>query len=483
MRPSPPSSPPLRWPNRRHAVMAVQLILLFCLLSGFALSAFAQISISTAVDLALRSNPRILSAQDDVRKAHAQLSEVYDAYVPTITAGGGIGQAYGYSSNPPTLGTVSGGSLVFNASQSDYTRSARSGLKAANFALDDMQEAVAQDTALAFVTLDHDQQRAQAIRQQSGFAISLSTIVQQRLDAGQDTQIDLTEIKLTAAQLRLAGMKADDDVAYDREHLGHLIGLPAASISIDDNFPSVPIPGEASDAASTGGYANAAVASAFASAEAQRQKAAGEARFRFWPEINLVAQYNRYATFTESFAQLKQVYTVTNKAGVAQTLLTANEGAFGIQISLPILDKGRSAKARQSAADASKSLHDAQSAQIDALDGASRLRHSIAELEAQTDIATLQQQLAQQQLDIVRVQLNTGNGVPFGPQMSPKDEQKARIAERDKYLLVIDANFQVREAEIQLLRQTGGLQAWLKSSTTAPSAAPGNIAPAPAPHP
>jgi len=51
--------------------------------------------------------------------------------------------------------------------------------------------------------------------------------------------------------------------------------------------------------------------------------------------------------------------------------------------------------------------------------------------------------------------------------MTPKDEQNALITERDKYLSVIDAGFQLRQAEIQLLRQTGELESWLKSATTA----------------
>jgi len=466
MTPRPPSSlPQPRRSPRRQALRPAHLFsapLALALLASSSFSANAQISLNTAVDLALRSNPRVRSAEDGVSKARAQLSEVYDAYVPTITAGGGIGQAYGYSPSPPTLATVSGGSLVFSASQSDYIRSARSGLKAALFALDDVHEAVAEDTALAFIALDHDQQREQAIIQQTTFANSLVTIVQQRLDAGQDTEIDLTEAKLTSAQLRLAGMKSHDDIEYDREHLARLIDLPPASLAIDSTFPTTALPAESPQDAD--GYANSAVASAFASAQARQRQAFGLARFRLWPEINLVAQYNRYATFTDSFSQLQKIYTITTSNGASQTLLTANEGAFGIEISLPILDKGRSSKAREAAAEAAKAFHDAQSTQIDALDGASRIRHNLAELQAQSDVATLQQQLAQQQLDVVEQQLNSGNGNPNAPQMSPKDQQKARISERDKYLAVLDANYQLRQAEIQLLRQTGDLESWLKSS-------------------
>jgi outer membrane protein TolC len=440
---------------------------------GWSLSANAQISLNTAVDLALRSNPRVRSAEDDVRKANAQLSQAYNAYVPAITAGGGIGQAYGYSPSPPTLATVSGGSLVFSASQSDYIRSARSGVRAALLEWDVAKEAVAEDTALAFIALDHDQQREQTITQQAGFANSLATIVQQRLDAGQDSQIDLTEAQLTAAQLRLAGMKAHDDIEYDREHLARIIDQSAASLSIDGAFPNTPLPPDALQPASSSGYANSAVAAAFASAQARQQQAAGLARFRLWPEINFFAQYNRYATFTDSFAQLQKIYTIVGTDGISHTLLTANEGGFGIQISLPVLDRGRSAKAREAAAEAAKAFHDAQSAQIDALDGTSRIRHNLAELRAQSDIATLQQQLAQQQLDVIQQQLDSGDGNPNSPQMSPKDQEKARISERDKYLAVLDASYQLRQSEIQLLGQTGDLESWLKSSlATPPSAAP-----------
>ena len=434
----------------------------------FASPVLAQISLTTAVDLALRSHPKVQGAQADVAKAHAQLAETHDVYVPSVTAGAGLGQSYGYSPNPPTLFTVNGGSLVYNASQMSYIRSARAGLKAAQFALEDVRETVAQDTALAYLALAHDQQREQAVRQQAGFASTLVTIAQQRFDSGQDTQIDLTQAKLTAAQLRLGTLRAQDEAANDREHLARLIGLPPAGLAADDNFPAAPVVSDSSEIPTVHGYANAAVASAFATAEAKQLQAVGDNRFRFRPQLNLVAQYNRYATFTSSFAALQKL----------NGTIKADEGAFGVQISLPLFDKSRSAKALETAAEASRALHDAQGAQLDALDGQTRIRHTVTELQAQADVAMLQQQLAQQQLDVLRVQLQSGN--PNGPQMTPKDEQNARISERDKYLGVVDASFQLRQAEIQLLRQSGELETWLRTAAAAPQS---NLPPAPTPQP
>jgi len=430
-----------------------------------------QISLTTAVDLALGSNPRVQGAEADVAKARAQLSEAHDAYVPSINAGAAVGQSYGYSPYPPTLFTVTGGSQVYNAAQPSYIRAARTGLDAAQLALDDMREAVAEDTALAFAALDHDQQREQAVGQQLGFANTLVSIVQSRVDAGQDPAIDLTQAKLTAAQLRLALLHAQDETAEDREQLARLIGLPPAALSVDSNFPASPVPLDSSVDTTVRGYANSAVASAFANAEAKQQQARGDERFRFRPQVNLFGQFNYYATFSDSFAQLQKIY----QANTGQTTLSASEGAFGVQITLPIMDRARAARARESGADAAHALHEAQNAQIDALGGQSRLRHSITELQAQAEIAGFQQKLAGQRLEVLQQQLQSGN--PDGPQMTPADEQNARINEREKYLGVVDAGYQLRQAEIHLLRQTGELLSWLKS--TASATAP----PTPSPQP
>ena len=198
-------TPPTRVARRSLASVCAALL--------FAASvARAQVSLNTAVDLALRSSPKVKSAQDEVDKARAQISEAHDVYVPSITAGAGLGQSYGYSNYPPTLFTVNAGSLVYNSAQGSYIRSANAGFHAAQLALEDVREGVAQDAALAFIALDHDLQREQAIGQQNGFAASLVDIEQRRVDAGQDTQIDLTQARLTAAQLRLAALHIDVEI-------------------------------------------------------------------------------------------------------------------------------------------------------------------------------------------------------------------------------------------------------------------------------
>jgi len=457
-------------PTLRPARVAASLGLCAAIVLAVATPAAGQISLTSAVDLALRNSPRVKTAEAEVSKARAALEESKDVYVPTITAGAGLDQAYGYSPYPPTLFNLNSTSLVYNASQFSYIHSSRAGLDAAQQSLQDMRETVAEDAALTFIALDHDQQREAVLGQQSAYAAKLLAIVQDRFDAGQDTRMSLTEAKLSVARLRFATLRAQDDTVNDRNHLARLMGVPLAPLRAEGGFPAAPIsPG---NFASTEGYANASVASAFQNAKAKQLQAQGDAHFLYRPQISFVAQYNRYATFTDSFANLKKLYTN----------ITADDGVFGVSISIPILDRVRRAKAVESAADATHALHDAEFAQMSVLDAQDRLGHTVEVLKAQAEIAALEQQLAQQQLEIIQAQLANANS--GAPPMTPKDEQNARIAEREKYLSVIDTAFNLQQAEISLLRQTGHLEDWLLHAGAAPAAAPAPPAPSTLqPHP
>jgi len=426
----------------------------------------AQISLSGAVDLALRTHPRVRSAEADVERARAALRETHDAFIPSITAGAGLGQAYGYSTNPPTLFSISAGSLVYNPAQRSYTRSAQAALQSAEYALQDMRESVAQDTALAVLALQHDQQRQEVIQQESADAGVLVNIVQQRLDAGLDTTMALTQARLTAAQFRAALLHAEDDTASDRGRLARMLGVPEQGLTLDSAFPASPVPDDL-EPVQVANHPSAAIAAAFAGAEAKQQQAHGDSTFLFRPQLNFFGQYNRYATFSSSYKQLQLTYIDRTSN---RSLLTANEWFAGVQISVPIFDRVRTDKAHESIAQASKALYDAQNAERDLIDGQNRSRRALAELQAQAEVAGLQQQYSQQQLEALRLELQNGTGNPTAPQMTPKDEQNARISEREKYLAVVDANYQLHQAQIQLLRQLGHLLSWLHATGALPAA-------------
>jgi outer membrane protein TolC len=431
---------------------------LFLAFLAFATFAHAQVTLPTAVDLALTHSPRLRAAQADVEKARASLQQAHDVYYPVVTVETGAGgDEFGYSANPGSAFTFNAQSLVFNFSQKDYIRAGRFGLNAATLALQDARLAVIEDTALSFLSLQHDQQRQGVLRQENDFAQRLVAIVQDRVSAGRDTTIDLTTARLTAAQLNLAFLRAQDDTATDRDHLALALGMrPTPSLTADGPIPPptvIPAPQPGIDTT-----INPTVAAAYATALAKEEISRGDHRYLLRPQFTFGAQYNRYDTLTSSFGTIQ---------GIHGSPISPNEGAVGIQLSIPLFDRVHKAKADESAADAVHARAEADDAQRTALEGQLKLRHSIDVLQAQSTVAQLEQQLAQQQLDALTLQLDTASAGPNGPALSPKDEQTSRIAERQKFLALVDADYLLQEAQIRLLRQTGQLEAWLRQSLQA----------------
>jgi outer membrane protein TolC len=413
--------------------------------------AVAQISFTSAVGLALKNSPKIAAAQADVDKAKASLQELRDAYIPNVVGGSGLGPpSYGFPLGQPSIFNITSQSLVFSYSQHDYIRSAQLALDATALTLKDVREAVAEDAAITYLALDRDLQRQAALREQQGFADHLVSIVQERMDAGQDTAIDLTTARLSAAQIHLARLRADDETVADQAHLARLLGLPSQGLGTT----SVSVPAfnasALADSTSTDVVTSPAVDSAYAIAKSKRETAFGEARYLWRPQITFEGQYSRFAKFNN----LQDYYFRFQQ----------NNAAVGVQITIPVLDYVHKAKAREAAADAAHAEHEADSIRDQFFDSRLKAQHTAAELSTRAEIASLDQQLAQQNLEVLLVQLNAGNGNMSGAQMTPKDEQSSRIAEREKYIAVINANFESQQAEINLMRQTGDLETWIAAS-------------------
>src|ERR1700677_382568 len=128
----------------------------------------AQISFTTAIDLALKNSPRVKMAQADVARARASLEEGKDVYIPIVTAGSSAaGDSYGFPLGLPTVFSITAQSLVFSFSQKDYIRSASSGLNAALLTVKDVQDQVAEDAAVTYLSLDRAQQQQAALAQEA----------------------------------------------------------------------------------------------------------------------------------------------------------------------------------------------------------------------------------------------------------------------------------------------------------------------------
>ncbi len=428
-------------------------VLLGLLLLGPALPAqtAAQVSLVTVVDLAQRNSTAVHIAQADVDKAQALLSENKDVIIPSLTFSTGL-PAFpetGFTGTPPSIWGATVQSLVFSVSQKRYLDAARLGLQAAFAGLKDAKEQVALDASSNYIELDTVQQDLQAASQQEQFAARLVEIEQQRTEAGVDPLSELLQARLTAAQVKLRRQQLEARAATLRTQLASLTGLPVESIATDhSSIPEVP-----EITAGTTRAAHTALNAAQLLARSKQLVARGDEEINYLPQLTFAAQYNRNTTL------LNDVNSFFAHP------LPANNFASGVQIEIPLFDMGHRAKAHESAADALRSTVEAEQARHQSDIQIATLTGSLTELATLSEIASLKQQIAAEQLHSVLSQLELGSGEsssqPNAPQLNPKSEELARIDERQKYQDSLDAGLDLAKTRLGLLRALGHMQDWL----------------------
>ena len=413
----------------------------------------AQVSLSTVVDLAQRNSTAVRLAQADVDKANAALSQTKDVYIPSLTLGSGLPAvpSVGFMGGVPSIlnGTVQ--SMVFSLPQIRYIQAARAALQATTLRLKDTREQVALDASTAYIELDTVEHELDAARQQETFADRLVTIEQQRAEAGIDPLSELLQAQLTAAQLKLRRLHLETRAAILAKQLATLTGLPAGSITPDHaSIPEIP-----TVRADETGRTTKGIEAAQMFALSKQKTARGDTKYTFIPQMSFAAEYLRS---TGLLNNVNEYY----RYGI----LPLNNFSSGFQIQVPLLDWGHRAKGRESAADALRATVEAEQVQRQSEVQIVELTGSLRELDTLAEIASLKQQIANEQLQAVLAQVELGNGAGAGPgaqpQLTPKAEQLARIDERQKFQDAQDAGFELAKARLSLLRALGHMEDWLQ---------------------
>jgi outer membrane protein TolC len=417
------------------------------LAAGAAPPAKAQISFYTAVDLALRNSHEIKMAAADIDRAAAALTQTRDAYVPSGSIGSSLGYSYGFPVGQPTVVNATANSLVLSFSQPSMIRAARASLVAANASLRDTRQKVVADTALAYIELDTDRRELEALDQQHSFGERLIEIERQRNTAGLSSAMDVTQAELTNAQLELRRLHIQDRMSLLRLRLANLTGLTEDSVTPESSsIPVGPVPPAANTLNATLTTRSGAIASAEADAQSKQYIAIADKVRIFHPEISFGIQYSRYAKFNN----YEEYYL----------RFQHNNFDVGINMTIPIFDAQGRAHARGSAADAVHAREQADLFRLQLGEQTRELSGSLAELRGQQKVARLQSDYAQENVNAVVTQLQNGSGNANVTPLTPRDEQKARIEERRRYVDKLDADFQLMQAEIQLQRSLGTIEDW-----------------------
>lgn len=423
------------------------------LLSACAAGASAQISLGTAVDLALKNDPKVRMTEASVEKAQAAFEATKDVYVPTLTADAGYGQGFGVPTSLPTVFSLNSQSLVFNFSQRDNIRAAAAGLASAKFALKDMREQVEEDVVVTYLNLDSDQRALSAMNEEHSDATRLVTIVQERLDAGHDDRMNLLQAQRKATQIELNALNLQDEIALLSEHLSRMTGLGDTHLTaIPGSIPALPTVEAAADSGNE--TDSAGVRAAMDAAKSKQEVSFGVNRYRLRPQMVFGVNYSRIDTGQNGYTNYYPGFT--NKS--------QNAVSVYVEITLPIYDRRHQDEANEAKAEASRAYFESESQRDQFLEGRRKLRRSAVELEKRSELAQIDQDISGEQLKAVQAQLSADSGSSGGQQMNPEDEQNARLKQGQQTIDLLNAQFQLSQAKVNLLRQTGQLEEWLRSA-------------------
>ena len=193
-------------------------------------------------------------------------------------------------------------------------------------------------------------------------------------------------------------------------------------------------------------HESSGVTAAYLAAKSKLYVSFGDDRQEYRPVFALGLNYSRYAEFNNY-----QNYYLR---------FQHNNFGIGLNITIPVFDETKHAHAKGSAAEAVHALAQADYTRDQQSEAQLELEKSLRTLVAQQNVAELQQELAQDQLNAVAIQLQNGPGAPGAAPVTPKDDQQARINERRYAIDLLDANFQLLQAKLNLLRMKGMIETW-----------------------
>jgi outer membrane protein TolC len=418
---------------------------------AFAPSLRAQdFTLQKAVQLALSHSTMTTAATADQVHAYQTFLEVRNSFIPQVTVGSGLAYAFGFplslEGSAPTIFNVTAQSYLLNFAQRDLVRAARAEWRASSLQTRDQRSQVMLDTALSYAELDKWERELRVLQDQNGVSQRVVVVVSERIKEGVDSPLDETKARLTNAQVRLRMAQAQGAADILRTHLAQLTGVPAQSITtVSESVPALPAPVDPPAAEAAGGTAvesNDAVQAAEERARAQLLNARAAHR-QMWPSADLAAQYGLISTAFTNFEQFFVPHSFQNQNVTA-----------GLVIRFPFLNFSGRAAARAADADAIRARKDVQAAKDQLSLDKLRLQRAVEQAAAAREVAELQSELANSNRNAVQARMQAATA-------TLAEMQQAALDADERAAALMDAEFDLQHAQLQLLRATGELENWV----------------------
>jgi outer membrane protein len=404
----------------------------------------APIPFRNAIELALQNSGVMGIAAINQWRARLAYEEMRANYIPQITIGSGLGYSYGFpltlEGSAPSVVNFNSNQALFNLQLRQYIRAAKIDWHATSLDVQDKRDAVILDTALTYAQLAQLSGKIAALSEAQAAATKAEFVSQQRFQEGVDSQLEVTRSQLVTARIRLRIAEVQDQSDVLREHLSKLLNLPADQIAVEPaSVPQMPLISQDDDLATRAVNNSLEVKLAEQKVAAAQARAQGEHKAMAMPTIDLATQYAYLAKY--------------NNYDLYYRNYTANNFSGGLNIRFPLFNSVQKAKAQEADADAKIAQKQVDLKKNQVSEDALKLQRSLRQLSAARDVAKLEWQVSQGDLEAVKGRVQSGNA-------NTRDQQNAELDTDDRHAAYFDAEFELSRAELQLLRLTGELENW-----------------------
>jgi outer membrane protein len=398
------------------------------------------LTLKRAIELALQNSKDIQVAKLQATLADRSAMITKSQFLPNLYAGSGAGYTYGIPETPggraPALFSLTYQEQVFNEPLRGQAKELQEQAKSQRITLEDTRNSVIARTAAAYLELGMVRHSLDLLRKEQGSADKILEVTREREKENFELPVEVTRSQLTKARvvqriLMLEG-RQDELEVFLRSQTGLALDTPI-EVTPED------LPGaaeqEGANLVAIAMQTNTSLLANEADVRAKEFRLIGEKR-GYYPTLEMVSVYsllgkfNNYDEFFKTFQR--------------------NNLNVGVQVQVPIF----SAQTKANIALAEVNLHIAQTNLANKRNEVSaavrqKTRH-LRERDAAKEVARLELQLAQQDVAVLQSQLDEGK-------VNLREVERARLAENEKWMVYLDANFQRQQAQLDLLQTAGQL--------------------------
>ncbi|MBZ5644354.1 MAG: TolC family protein [Acidobacteriia bacterium] len=429
---------------RRCGEMAAGAAILFFCFAGPGRAQEAgtarKLTLKEAVNLAVGNSRELTLARLRYGILQHEARVTGSVFRPNLYTGTGVAYTSGFplleGGGAPAIFSLTYNQQIFNPPLKGDQRAAEQRAQSQQLSVESTRDAVMVRAALEYLELAKVRHELELLRSERLSASRILDATRERSEAGRELPVEVTRAQLTTAKIeqRIAQLE-DRDESLSGE-LRDMMGLPddqEIEVATED-FPVAAV-GATQDLVSQAMANNIDLKVAETEKRAREEKLKG-ARGGYWPTVGLIGQYNvlsKINNYTDFFNKFQR-----------------NNVVFGLQVQIPIFAGHTSPSVAFAQADLNAANLTLQNQRSELSLDVRRKARQVHEADLGGEVARLELQLAQEDVRVLQAQFDQGRG-------SLKDLETAHLAENDKWLAFLDANFAKQQTELDLLRTTGQL--------------------------